>query len=117
MKSLCDKYFEEKSKFKKGINKEFDNIDQASKEIRLKALDVFENEEEIANYVVEICYIQKYHQSKSFAWNVFGSCLINNLIKNSNHAITVPMRDDSGDIKYLFNNYALKEVKLNDSNF
>lgn len=117
MKSLCDKYFEEKSKFKKGINKEFDNIDQASKEIRLKALDVFENEEEIANYVVEICYIQKYHQSKSFAWNVFGSCLINNLIKNSNHAITVPMRDDSGDIKYLFNNYALKEVELNDSNF
>lgn len=113
IKQLADEYFEEKSKFKKGINKEYVNIDQYSKTLREKAIEYFTNEEELANYVVEVCYIQRYHQSKSFAWNVFGNCLVNNLMRNTSQPITIPMKDDKGDIEYLFNKYSLKEICVN----
>ena len=113
IKQLADKYFDEKSKFKKGINKEYVNIDQYSKVLREQAIQYFDNEEELANYIVEVCYIQRYHQSKSFAWNVFGNSLIKNLMKNTSQPITIPMRDNNGDIEYLFNKYSLKEICVN----
>lgn len=110
IKELADDYFAEKSKFKKGINKDYANIDQYSKVLRDKAIAYFDNEEELTNYVVEVCYIQRYHQSKSFAWCVFGDFLIRNLMRNTSQPVTIPMRDDNGDFEYLFNRYSLREV-------
>lgn len=110
IKELADEYFAEKSKFKKGINKDYANIDQYSKVIRDKAIGYFDCEEELTNYVVEVCYIQRYHQSKSFAWCVFGDFLIRNLMRNTLQPVTIPMRDNRGDIEYLYNKYSLVEV-------
>lgn len=110
IKRFADEYFEEKSKFRKGINKDYANIDQYAKVLRDRAVQYFDNEEELANYIVEVCYIQRYHQSKSFAWNVFGNVLIHNLIRNTKQPTTIPLKDNNGDIEYLFNKYSLREV-------
>ena len=110
IKDLADDYFAEKSKFKKGLNKDYVNIDQYSKVLREKAFTYFEDDEELANYVIEVCYIQRYHQSKSFAWCVFGGQLLRNLMRNTSQPITIPMKDEDGDFEYLFNKYSLKEV-------
>ena len=117
IRTLCEEYYAEKAKFRKGINKSFNNIDQCAKHLREKTLKHFKNSEEVANYVVEICYLEDNGKNKAFAWNVFGSYLINNLIKNSKGKckITIPMKDEDGDIEYLFNKYSLKEVDLNAS--
>lgn len=110
IKDLADDYFSEKSKFKKGLNKDYVNLDQYSKVLRERAFEHFEDDEELANYVIEVCYIQRYHQSKSFAWCVFGEQLLRNLMRNTSQPITIPMKDDNGDFEYLFNKYSLKEV-------
>ena len=110
IKEVADDYFAEKSKFKKGINKDYVNIDQYSKVLRDRAIKYFDNDEEMANYVVEVCYIQRYHQSKSFAWCVFGEFLIRNLMRNTGQPVVIPIRDDKGDIEYLFNKYSMTEV-------
>lgn len=110
IKELADEYFAEKSKFKKGINKDYVNIDQYAKVLRDRAIGYFDSEEELTNYVVEVCYIQRYHQSKSFAWCVFGDFLIRNLMRNTSQPVTIPMQDDHGNYEYLFNKYSLKEV-------
>ena len=115
IKSLADDYFAEKSKFKKGINKEYSNIDQYAKVLRDRAVGCFDNEEELTNYVVEVCYIQRYHQSKSFAWCVFGDFLLRNLMRNTSQPVTIPVRDDNGEYEYLFNNYTLKDVYVDRS--
>ena len=51
------------------------------------------------------------------ARKLYFAYLINNLIKNSKGKckITIPMKDEDGDIEYLFNKYSLKEVNLDDS--
>ena len=110
IKEIADEYFAEKSKFKKGINKDYVNIDQYAKVLRDKAIGYFDSEEELTNYIVEVCYIQRYHQSKSFAWCVFGDFLIRNLMRNTHQPVTIPMKDDKGDFEYLFNKYSLQEV-------
>ena len=110
IKEIADEYFAEKSKFKKGINKEYTSIDQYAKVLRDKAIYYFDCEEELANYVVEVCYIQRYHQSKSFAWCVFGDFLIRNLMRNTSQPVVIPIKNDNGDIDYLFNKYSLVEV-------
>ena len=110
IKEIADDYFAEKSKFKKGINKDYVNIDQYAKVLRDKAIGYFDSEEELTNYVVEVCYIQRYHQSKSFAWCVFGDFLIRNLMRNTSQPIMIPLKDPKGDFEYLFNRYSLREV-------
>lgn len=111
IKTLADRYFDEKAKFKKGVNKEYNNIDQYIAQLRDEALRFFQDREDLANYVVEVCYIQKYHMSKSFAWNVFGEFLLENLKKNTDFPITIPLKDPSGDIEYLYNKYRVFTVE------
>ena len=105
IKFLSDEYYNQKERFKKGVNREYMNIDQVAKTLRDESLSHFADEEELANYVVEVCYIHRYHQSKSFAWNVFGKFLLLNLIKNTNSPIQIPLKSDDGNISYLFNKY------------
>ena len=100
----------DENRLKKGINKNYVNIDQYAKVLRDKAIGYFDSEEELTNYIVEVCYIQRYHQSKSFAWCVFGDFLIRNLMRNTHQPVTIPMKDDKGDFEYLFNKYSLQEV-------
>lgn len=114
IKQMANNYFEEKRKFKKGINKDFTNIDQYSKYLRESALSHFDSPEELANYIVEVCYVRNYKQSKSFAWNVFGKFLLQNLLANTTTPITIPLRTDCGPISYLYNNYALYTLNKED---
>ena len=65
--------------------------------------------------MVEVCYLENSGKNKSFAWNVFGSYLLDNLIANSlkqGCQIQLPMKDNNGDIEYLFNKYSMKTVDL-----
>ena len=93
----------------------YDAWREYSKILRERAYQYFENDEELANYVIEVCYIQRYHQSKSFAWCVFGDQLLRNLMRNTSQPITIPVQDNNGNIDYLFNRYSLKEVCIDRS--
>jgi hypothetical protein len=56
------------------------------------------NDEILANIVVDLCYTS--NKNKTFAWDVAGEQIFNNVLKNNNNTIRYPIRDENGDIVF-----------------
>ena len=114
IQDIANDYFDRRKIFKQGLEKEYADIHQyiahIQKDVVSQYLTSFESMDDLINYVVEVCYVRNYKQSKSFAWNVFGEFLIQNLIRNTPEPITLPLRRDCGSIEYLYNHYDLYEL-------
>ena len=55
-------------------------------------------------------YIDELESNKEILWNVYGQYIVENLIRNKQDNILIPMPNEKGDIEYLKNKYKLKEV-------
>ena len=55
----------------------------------------------LANIVVDLCYTS--NKNKTFAWDVAGEQILNNVLKNNRYMISYPVKDDDGDI--IFNGH------------
>ena len=75
--------------------------------------DVFVNEcvkvcpnlEILANIVVDLCYTST--KNKTFAWDVAGEQIFNNILKNNGNIIQYPIKDEFGDIEFCGNKFSL----------
>ena len=105
MDTYCKTYYEAKKTSP-------DTLSQFTQTLQEKALIQFGSYEKIANILVEYSYIQNKRDSKSFAWTVFGSCFLHNLILNSPQTTSVPLYDPNGSISYLYSNYSLQTLDL-----
>jgi hypothetical protein len=101
------------------INKKDSNIDEESKEearqlfikrFREKALGICNNEEDLCNMVVDLCY--KTDNSKQFAWDVAGQQIILNLLRRNSNTYSFPVSDESGDIEYNGDRFKMIKVKM-----
>jgi hypothetical protein len=72
-------------------------IDECSK--------VCPNAEVLSNIVVDLCYTS--NKNKTFAWDVAGDQIFNNVVKNSGYCITYPVKDDNGDIEFSGKKFSL----------
>lgn len=63
------------------------------------------NQEILANIVVDLCYTS--NKNKTFAWDVSGEQIFNNVLKNSGYKITYPIKDVNGDIEFNGNKFSL----------
>ena len=52
----------------------------------------------LSNIVVDLCYTS--NKNKTFAWDVVGEQLFQNILKNNGYIIQYPVRDDNGDIEF-----------------
>lgn len=77
------------------------NLDYISEDIQV-----------LANLAVYVNYKLYPKAPKSFCWDLFGRGMILNLYDNSNHKFTIPLRDENGDIDYMYKKYKNKEVKI-----
>lgn len=59
----------------------------------------------LANIVVDLCYTS--NKNKTFAWDVAGEQIFNNVLKNNGYIIRYPIKDDSGDIEFCGNKFSL----------
>lgn len=66
----------------------------------------------LANLAVYVNYKLYPKAPKNFCWDLFGKGMILNLYDNSNHKFTIPLRDENGDIDYMYKKYKNKEVKI-----
>ena len=73
----------------------FRDITQQFKE---KAYEICSNSKMLCDIIIEICYTTE--KSKSFAWEVCGDQIIENLLEKNNHELSYITRDDDGDIEY-----------------
>lgn len=63
------------------------------------------NSEILANIVVDLCYTSS--KNKTFAWDVAGEQIFNNVLKNNGYIIKYPVKDENGDIEFNGNKYSL----------
>lgn len=68
------------------------------------------NSETLANIVVDLCYTST--KNKTFAWDVAGEQIFNNVLKNNNNIITYPIKDENGDIDFCGNKFSLHTQKI-----
>ena len=56
------------------------------------------NSEILSNIVVDLCYTS--NKNKTFAWDVAGEQIFNNVLKNNGYMMRYPIKDDNGDIEF-----------------
>ena len=117
IKQLYDEYNKNMQLFLKQKNKNELGDDEAGYDVvRLK--DVFAqecskvcpSEEVLANIVVDLCYTS--NKNKTFAWDVAGEQIFNNVVKNNNYIITYPVKDENGDIEFCGNKFSLHTQQI-----
>jgi hypothetical protein len=59
----------------------------------------------LANIVVDVCYTS--NKNKTFAWDVAGEQILNNILKNNGYLIKYPIKDDDGDIEFNGHRFSL----------
>lgn len=116
IKELYDEYNKTVQIFLKGVKK--NDSDKTERDVVMNQLKnefanacsvVCPNSEILANIVVDICYLS--NKNKSFAWDVAGENIFQNVLKNSENKIQFPIKDDDGDIEFcgeMFSLYTLE---------
>lgn len=116
IKELYDEYNKTVQIFLKGVKK--NDSDKTERDVVMNQLKnefadscsvICPNSEVLANIVVDICYLS--NKNKSFAWDVAGDSIFQNVLKNSENKIQFPIKDDDGDIEFcgkMFSLYTLE---------
>lgn len=68
-------------------------------------LSICPNSEILANIVVDICYSS--NKSKSFAWDIAGDEIFENVLKKNGGKIQFPVKDENGDIEFCGEKFSL----------
>jgi hypothetical protein len=95
-----DSLKEERDAFTKQITDEFVNA----------CAIVCPNIEVLANILVDICYTS--NKNKTFAWDVAGECIFNNVLRNSGCTIKYPIKDENGDIEFNGKRFSLHTQQI-----
>ena len=105
IKQLYDEYNRGMQLFLKNQNQNDFGDDEVGFDI-VHLKDIFINEcskvcpntDVLSNIVVDLCYTS--NKNKTFAWDVAGEQIFNNVLKNSGYIIKYPIRDENGDIEF-----------------
>lgn len=91
---------------------EFNNYENIAEYYLHRALRICSNEQELANYAIELDYKINNKLNKDFTWKVCKNGLIANIRKNNKNKIVAPILDNNGEIEYLGHTYTKKEILL-----
>ena len=112
IKDLYDNYNKSMQLFLKGIK----NNDSSKEERDMFSSRLVEeftqaceiacpNDEVLSNILVDVCYTS--NKNKSFAWDIAGEQIFNNVLKNSGGIIRYPIKDSDGDIEFCGKRFSL----------
>ena len=117
IKQLYDEYNKNMQIFLRSIKKndslkeERDSfVSQLTKEFSESCSIICPNIEAMTNILIDICYTS--NKNKSFAWDIAGEQIFNNVLKNNNYKIQYPIKDIDGDIEFCGNKFSLYTQKI-----
>jgi hypothetical protein len=101
-----------------GSGFDFTTNEAIASHIHTKALKtISSNASQLADICVYFCYKVSGTNSKSFAWQVFGNDIVENIRKRRNEKfVRVPMRSEKGDIEYLWEKYGMYLLNVETEN-
>ena len=111
MKSFLQEYKTFKKDLRNKLDTPFSTIEAYVDYLRKECLAISSNESELANYAIEITYNGETTMVE-FPWRLFPDGILENIIKNTDNKIYFPVEDVNGDIRYLWKNYTLKELTI-----
>lgn len=117
IKSLYDEYNDNMQLFLKGAKKNDSQkeerdafVAQMVEEFSNACYAVCPDGEVLANIIVDVCYTT--NKNKSFAWEVAGEEIFNNVLKNNGCILNIPVKDNDGDIEFGGQRFALHAVQI-----
>ena len=64
----------------------------------------------LSNIVVDLCYTSS--KNKTFAWDIAGEQIFNNILRNNGNTITYPVENDDGDIEFCGKRFSLHTQQI-----
>ena len=117
IQQLYDEYNNNMQLFLKGIKKNDSQkeereafVTQMIEEFSNACYTVCPDGEVLANIIVDVCYTT--NKNKSFAWEVAGEEILNNVLKNNGYIINIPVKDDNGDIEFGGQKFSLLTTQI-----
>ena len=52
---------------------------------------------------------------KDFVWDLFGDIIIKNIINNTDGIAHMPIKDNNGEVEYLYSKYSFVDLNLKES--
>lgn len=86
-------------------------ISRLKREFKTECFKLCLNEHELANIVIDVCY--KTDKDKSFAWDIAGEIIFNNILSKSNNKMMIPVLCDAGNITFNGSKFCLEEITYN----
>lgn len=74
------------------------------------AREICPDQQELANYIVEICYGKYSKKNKKFIWTIAGEGVVKNIKQLP--VIRLPIEDENGEYEYLGYKYSLRDVRV-----
>jgi hypothetical protein len=112
IEQLYDEHNKNMQLFLKGIKKNDSSkeernifVSQLTEEFSNACSVVCPNTEVLANILVDICYTS--NKNKSFAWDITGEQIFNNILSKNGNIIRYPIKDNDGDIEFCGNRFSL----------
>ena len=95
-------------------NKDYSSIEEIYKYINQKAYkSITSNASELADLIVYMCYKVLGKRSGAFGWACFGEEIYSNIKEKKNQKfVRVPVPDEKGNIEYLFQNYSVHLINI-----
>ena len=95
------------------VNGEKDSASERTQKLveyfKIEAFKICNNEDELCNAIVEICYSKK-NSSKQFAWSVCGKTMLKNLYNNTGNKQYIITKDSDGELEYVGKKYKVEVV-------
>lgn len=122
IKQIYNDYIADVAAFIRGLK--YKNITKEEREehegilldsFRRRCALVCPTNEELTNIVIDLVYSEK--KSKSFAWQICGEQIIENLLKSNDYKINTPELADNGEFEFNGSNFRMNEssVKNNEN--
>ena len=109
MYTVMEKYIVLKKVWRKSRGDIKKDIWDSLSQIRNNVIrDVTSNSQEIGDLAVAL--MEKTSRASSFSWNICGDDIVENILSRHGRQITIPLKDDYGDIKFLYEKYSTKRV-------
>ena len=81
-------------------------VDQLKQTFLEECNKVCPNSEVLSNIVVDLCYSSS--KNKTFAWDVAGEQLFQNVLKKNNNVINFPVKDENGDFEFAGERFSIQ---------
>ena len=81
-------------------------VDQLKQTFLEECNKICPNSEVLSNIVVDLCYSSS--KNKTFAWDVAGEQILQNVLKQNNNTIKFPVKDENGDFEFCGERFSLQ---------